>query len=391
MLEDGFTFLNHGAFGAALRSAMESKHRWAEYIERQPVRFLDRELLPLVVHVVRGLADVLDARPEDLLPMPSATTAINTVLRSWQRQFKPGPQHRLLSYSVSYGSTKKLLRKISEECGAQLDEAVVDFPLADEGPVLDTLAAALRPETALVVLDAVPSNAPFVLPLEEAVALCRERAPDAFIVVDAAHGLGFLPLNLRKSPADALLTNCHKWFSAPKGTAVLHVPVEHQSWIEPLVISHGFGADFVSGFYWTGLADYSSWLAMDAVLAFWEAVGLEPARLYSQYLVTDAAEMLASAWGTGLGIPSELLGRMALVELPALAMLGAGSGSSPEVFTYEHAEAVQNALFNRSIEVPVKVLSGRLYVRISAQIYNDMQDYEVLRDAVLDLAGGAES
>ena len=43
--EDGFTFLNHGAFGATLKSSLESKRRWAEHIETQPVRFLDRASL----------------------------------------------------------------------------------------------------------------------------------------------------------------------------------------------------------------------------------------------------------------------------------------------------------------------------------------------------------
>lgn len=318
--------------------------------------------------------------------MPSATMALNTVVRSWQRRFNPGPQQRALAFSVAYGSTKKLLRKVSEETGLQLDEAPLEFPIADEAQVLAALEGALRPETALVVLDAVPSNAPFVLPLEEAIALCRERSPDAFVVVDAAHALGALPLRLGRPLADALLTNCHKWFCGPKGTALLHVPAEHQGWVEPLVVSHGFGADFVSGFYWTGLNDFSSWLALDSVLTFWELAGLDGARLYSQYMVTDAAEMLADAWGTGLGIPVEMLGPMALVELPGLPML---QGAGP--LAYEHAEAVQNALFRRSIEVPVKALSGKLYVRISAHIYNHIEEYEVLRDAVLGLAAGAEA
>ena len=45
LLEDGITFLNHGAFGATLKSCLDSKRQWAEYIERQPVRFFDRALV----------------------------------------------------------------------------------------------------------------------------------------------------------------------------------------------------------------------------------------------------------------------------------------------------------------------------------------------------------
>lgn len=203
-------------------------------------------------------------------------------------------------------------------------------------------------------------------------------------MVDAAHGLFSSPLKLTGPaavPVDALVTNCHKWFCGPKGSAVLYVAPEHQQWVDPLVISHGYGSDFPSGFYWPGLSDFTSWLALDEVLAFWDLVGLEPARIYGNYLVMDAATMLAESWGTSLGIPEDLLGPMALVALPPFKALQ----DRGQQYTYDAAEAVQNALFQRRIEVPVKVLSGNLYVRISAHIYNHIEEYEMLRDAVLEL------
>eukprot|EP00439_Symbiodinium_sp_Y106_P032636 s5183_g3.t3 len=129
---DGFTFLNHGAFGATLKSSLESKRRWAEHIETQPVRFLDRELFPWMVSVTRSLSQVLSVPAEDLQPVPSATLGTNAVLRSWQRQRKPDDSKRAVILSVAYGSTKKLLKRMSEESGFQVVEATVDFPLAGD-------------------------------------------------------------------------------------------------------------------------------------------------------------------------------------------------------------------------------------------------------------------
>lgn len=387
MLEDGFTFLNHGAFGATLRGCLDSKQRWAEHIEHQPVRFLDRELFPHLVQVSKDLAFLTRARPQDLMPIPSATAGMNLVLRSWQRRFRPGPEDRVLVLSVAYGSTKSMLSKMSQESGFQIDEASIQFPFEDEQPILEALSSALRPNTSLVVLDIIPSNAPFVLPWAEAISLCRERSPGAFILADAAHVLFGTMLRLSGPgaiSADALVTNCHKWFCGPKGTALLHVAPQHQEWIEPLVISHGFGADFPSGFYWPGLADFSSWLALDEAIEFWDLVGMEAARTYCNYLVCQAAEMLMDAWGTGLGIPLELTGTMALVRLPELA----GLRRAGEEYTYIHAEVIQNELYQRRIEVPVKVLSGNLYVRISAHIYNHIDEYAVLQDAIIDMRDG---
>jgi len=356
-----------------------------KHIEQQPVRFMDRELFPHAVHILRGMAEVVGCRPEGLVPMPNVTTAMNTVLRSWQHKHQPGPQDRIAHLQVAYGSTKKLISEIAVQTGASVDEVPIKFPIQDEEDVLEALADALTTETTLVVLDHIPSNAPFVLPLDQAVEICRDRAPNAFVMVDAAHSLLGTPLALEPPLADALVTNCHKWFCGPKGTAVLHVDPQHQEWIKPIVISHGYNADWVSGFYWSGLTDFSSWLALDATLAFWEAVGMHQARLYSQSIVRDAADSLVEAWGTELGAPADMFGMMSLVELPPIPALG-----SQDAFEYAHAEAVQNSLFQQKIEVPIKVLSGKMYVRISAHIYNELDDFVPLRDAVLELSHGAE-
>jgi isopenicillin-N epimerase len=66
---------------------------------------------------------------------------------------------------------------------------------------------------------------------------------------------------------------------------------------------------------------------------------------------------------------------MALVELP--------EGIDA---TKEAAEAVQARLYERSrIEVPFVPWNGRVYVRLSAQVYNRPSDYEHLADALPDV------
>lgn len=51
------------------------------------------------------------------------------------------------------------------------------------------------------------------------------------------------------------------------------------------------------------------------------------------------------------------------------------------------AKGVQDALYECKVEVPVKTVRGRLYVRISCAVYNVLDDYQVLADAVLGLVG----
>lgn len=71
---------------------------------------------------------------------------------------------------------------------------------------------------------------------------------------------------------------------------------------------------------------------------------------------------------------------MAAVPLPPLAKFPAAK---------ETALPLHLALREQfAVEVPVIFWSERLWVRISAQMYNTTQDYEALRDAIATLRSG---
>lgn len=54
-----WTFLNHGAFGATLKETFENKTKIEYYIEKQPVRFIDRILFPQLVHSQKIMAEFI--------------------------------------------------------------------------------------------------------------------------------------------------------------------------------------------------------------------------------------------------------------------------------------------------------------------------------------------
>lgn len=121
---DNWTFLNHGAFGCVLKDALETAYKWQCYVERQPVRFVDREMLPLLAHVNRRLAKFVGSDPSDIVLLPNATAAINTVIKSID--WRPGDIVYFLN--TCYYTVKKLFRHISSEHG-KLDYIYLSPPL----------------------------------------------------------------------------------------------------------------------------------------------------------------------------------------------------------------------------------------------------------------------
>jgi isopenicillin-N epimerase len=72
------------------------------------------------------------------------------------------------------------------------------------------------------------------------------------VLVDGAHALGQLPVDLRELDADYFVANCHKWLCGPRGSAILWVRRERQSSFAPLIKSHGLNEGFTSRFIWDG-------------------------------------------------------------------------------------------------------------------------------------------
>ncbi|XP_022108998.1 probable L-cysteine desulfhydrase, chloroplastic isoform X2 [Acanthaster planci] len=370
LLEEECTFLNHGAFGAVLKEALTASQKWQIHIERQPLRFFDRESLPQLVHVVRRLAKFVGCNPTKLVLVPNVTTAINCVVKSLN--FKQGDV--IYCLNVTYGAVKKLLSHVAETTGAVIQTERITFPLVSKEQIVETVKKSLKAGTRLAVFDHVPSNTAYIQPIKELIDICHGRGVP--VLIDGAHTLGALPLALDALGADFYTSNAHKWFCNPKGCGFLHVGREWRDAVRPLVVSHGWGSGFSSEFMWSGLRDYSPFLALHTVLDFWEAVGVDKIRQYNHQLLCSAAQLLMEEWNTGLLAPLEMCGSMALVQLPPHI-------AESKTKNYNAAELIQNKLYHEfNIEVPIKAVDGKLYVRISTHIYNELAEYQQLATAI---------
>lgn len=392
MIEDGWTFVNHGAFGGSTRLAFEYAAWWREYSETQPLRYFDRALLPNLTYSLREAARFVGAEPIDTVLVQNATHALNSVVNSVAGGMVPGD--RVLMLDTGYGSVKRMAQEATKRVGAELDivELPLPFPagmLGDEAAdlIVECMEKGLKQRTKLVVIDHTTSNTAINMPIERLTATAHDAG--ATVLVDGAHGLLAQPLDMESVSADFYISNAHKWLSAPKGSGLLWTNPRHRRGhpaCTPPIISHGYGTGEWSGFAWDGCRDYASALAIPVAIQVWEALGVERTRAYMRNTIIEAADTLSSAWvefGGGETIaPMELHGPMALVSLPR------PSGGNNGAATSTDAKRVQDALhFGHRVECPVKCVGGKLYVRVSAHVYNDQSDYQRLAESALAILG----
>ena len=345
-------------------------------MERQPSRFLLREL---VRHVgvptsepgrmrlaASAVAELVGARAADLVFVDNATTGANAVLRSLPLQ----EGDEILLTDQAYGAVALAAAYVARGCGAILRTVEVPYPAFDRSALVERVAAALGPRTRLVLLDHVVSETALILPVAEIAARCRERG--VRMLVDGAHAPGMIPVDIEALGVDYYTANLHKWAYAPKGCGLLWAAPARQAELHPPVISWGLDKGFTHEFDWVGTRDPSPWLAAPEGIAFLRELGLERVRAYTHGLAWEAAQALTARWGTPLDIDEPAVGSM--VTLPLPPSLGASRDDA--------AQLRDALLFEDGIEVQMHGGRGRLWARVSAQVYTEKADIDRLGDAI---------
>ncbi|HEX4955304.1 MAG TPA: aminotransferase class V-fold PLP-dependent enzyme [Thermoanaerobaculia bacterium] len=376
-LEAGVTYLNHGTVGVTPKRVLAAQQAIRDEIERQPSRFLLRELTEIGVGVPRPerprmrvaaaeVAAFLGCRGEDLVFVDNATTGANAVLRSFP--FEPGDE--VLVTDLGYGGVTNAARYAVRERDAVLRTIEMPWPLTSPEQAIETIEAALEPSTRILLIDHVTAESALLLPLAAIAERCRARG--VAVLADGAHAPGAIALDISSLGVDWYFGNLHKWGWVPRSSGILWAAPERQASLHPPVISWGLDLGLSAEFDLLGTRDPSAHLAAPAALALMRELGVEAVRAYNHRLAWEGAQLLAERWGSSFETPETMIGTMATVALPA--RLGG---------TREEANRLRDALlFADGIEVQVHATRGRLYVRISAQVYNDLGDVERLAAAV---------
>ncbi|GBC03700.1 hypothetical protein RclHR1_05270009 [Rhizophagus clarus] len=369
LLDSDYIPLNHGSFGTFPKVVQEAFREYQDKVETNPDKFIRRDLIPEMCKAREAVAKFINAETNEVVFVQNTTTGINTVLKSLK--YEEGD--KLLYFSTVYVSIRKTLEFIRETYAGKVEliEIEVNYPISDDD-LIDKLDKVIKEEQQkpntkikLAVIDAISSNPGVIVPIQRMIPILRQN--DILSIVDGAHSIGQIPLNIREIEPDFFVTNCHKWLYTARSSAILYVSYKYQEKIHPLVTGMFSHEGFVSEFSWTGAQDVSSFLTIHTALEFRKKIGGEEMiQNYCKKLAIEGGNLIASILGTEIIGPESIIPSMVNIRLPI--------PTSNEEFT---EAKFLDLMFNKyNFSVVVFKHNKYWYIRASAQIYTDLNDFE---------------
>ncbi|TVY62748.1 Hercynylcysteine sulfoxide lyase [Lachnellula suecica] len=330
LFSPALTPLNHGGYGAFPATVRTAQRHFQDEQESWPDLWFQRSRRQHIDVSRRAIAKLVHADVEDCVFVTNTSTGLDIVLRNLEF----GAGDVVVTFATTYYAVQNTLLSVMEMSPVQMRKVEYTFPIAHDEIVQKFLEVVRKAKNEglnvrAAVVDTIVSVPGVRFPFEKLVKACKDEG--ILSIVDGAHGVGQISLDLGQLDPDFFLTNCHKWLYTPRGCALFYVPKRNQYLIQtPLPTGVGYvstskrgqtHSEFRSLFDFVATSDDTAWMCLPAALKFRdEACGGEEAiYTYLQKIAREGGDKIAEILGTEVmqepGLEDSELRRCAMVNV----------------------------------------------------------------------------
>lgn len=372
-LDPSVSYLNHGSFGAVAHDVQLVQEAFQKRMNANPNRWFRTDIPDLMVGARHITAAWFGVDPDDCAFVPNASQGVVTAVQSLVDLInRSGRTAHLVDTSLGYGGVTRGINHIAARTRSTYADAPLVYPRDLDARTIATRlreAIADKGSTTILVIDHITSETGVVLPVSDVVADLRTSHPEILVVVDGAHSAGMMRQPI-PAGCDVWVGNLHKWLCAPRpAAAIVCKRPDLRSSLAPLAPSWGFEDGFPKSFEWQGTTDYSAFLTVPAAITFQEQWSWDVRDEHNRKVVDGGATLLRSMWGVDAHIDSSLEAPwMRMVKIPSSRPL-----TKPEVDA-----TVERLGAELKVECMLMTVGDTSYVRLSAHMYNEVEDFERL-------------
>jgi len=295
----GLTYLNSGSEGS-LPTAMQ--HRLAGLVAKWSASpswasFSD-PLMDLAQTANRGrMAAFIGAPPTDVVITDNTTMGLGMVVLGLP--FATGDE--VLTTQQEHPALLSPLAVASLRSGIVINQLPLPSPATSDEQIVEIFRAAITPRTRAMCFSHITWTTGLRMPVAELCALARQHG--LLTVVDGAHGLGMIDLDIPALGCDFYSCAGHKWFNGPPATGILYIrDATGNPWKLAPIISEGGvlmgpGFTIADALQMRGSTNGPNFAVLAAMADFEDSIGKTAIEARILSLAAIVKERAAAIWG----------------------------------------------------------------------------------------------
>lgn len=368
-LMDDVTYLQGGSVGPSARPVIERIIELIREFEADPLRRRHGDLLgPMLETSREKLARFVGTTPDRIALVLNTTMGMNIPGQGliWERGSD------VLLSDQEYPAVRALWEWLAGRDGLNLNYISLPTPPDSPQDIVDAYEAGFTDKTRVVVFSHVYFTTGLVAPIKELTRLTHDHG--AVAMVDGAHAVGMVPLDLSEVGCDFYASSSHKWLLAPKGVGFLYMDAKYQNKIRPVVIGHNMReTDAASRYDVNGTRDLTHHACLGDAIDYQLEIGWDSRiRPYclglARYLKAQAVERIRGARLT-LPMDESMSGFISSFSIEGIDL--------PKVCQYLWTDY--------KVEVTANRANGLSFFRVSTHFYDSYDDIDRFISAINEI------
>ena len=233
MFQDSVIMMNNGTVGPMPEPVFNTLMKYFKVQATNPYDCYN--FFPTLKDEVRNkVADFINASPNEIAINRNTTEGINTAIHGLD--MNEGDEILISSLEHPAGIHPCRLKK--KRFGITVTEVPLGVPPKSSEEIVDAFEKAITPKTKAICISHTVYITGLISPIKELSEVAHKHG--ILIIVDSAHGIGMLDLNMKEMGADVFCASPYKWMGAPTGCGIMYVKKDVQDKIYPLIATGGW-------------------------------------------------------------------------------------------------------------------------------------------------------
>jgi selenocysteine lyase/cysteine desulfurase len=213
------------------------------------------------------LANLVGCQQDELILTRNTTESLDTVISGID--WKAGDE--IVMAQQDYGAMKDMFQQQALRYGIVSQVISVPNHPKNDAEIVALYAKAITPKTRLLMLCHIINITGQILPVRQICDMAHAKGVE--VMVDGAHAVAHIPVNISELNCDYYGSSLHKWLSSPLGAGMLYVRKTKIEKLWSVFADNGFAKNDIRKLNHTGTHPCSTDLAINASLDYYETLG----------------------------------------------------------------------------------------------------------------------